>query len=145
MYASYTSVSTHRLMRVLPGCGITSPRLAWLKSYSGSISSSWFVGIGSPFRTAGLSGRNQPDVFLARIGIDNHQQLAGPRGAERDKALFLLPGIFAGQCERIAEDLPGLGKVHSMGAQILRRFGGVPGDPHGLASSRPLARGAAGR
>src|SRR2546422_8941165 len=97
MYASYTSVSTQILMRVLPGCGITSPRLAWLKSYSSNMSSSWFVGIASPFGTAGFSRRNQPDGVVVSIGVDDHQQRARPRGPEGDKALFLLPGIFAGQ------------------------------------------------
>src|SRR2546422_8765269 len=100
MYASYTSVSTQILMRVLPGCGMTSPRLAWLKSYSSNMSSSWFVGIVSPFRPAGFSGRNQLDGIVALIGIDDHQQ-------------------FAGQRERIAEDLTGLLEAHPMPPQIL--------------------------
>src|SRR6185295_13255760 len=102
MYASYTSVSTQILMCVLPGCGITRPRLAWLKSYSSAMSSSWFVGIVSPFSTAGFSGRNQLDIILSLIGIDDYQQLAGPRGAECHKALFVLPGILPGQCEGVA-------------------------------------------
>src|ERR1043166_9108478 len=133
MYASYTSVSTHSVIRVLLGCGMTGPRLAWLKSYSSNISSSWFVGIGAPFRAAGFAGRNQPDGVVVRIGIDDHQQLAGQRCPECHKALFLVPGIVARQGEGIAQDLPRLLEAYPMPAQILRRFGGVPGDPHPAA------------
>src|SRR6266851_1410453 len=130
MYASSTSVSTHSVIRVLPGCGITSPRLAWLKSYSSNMSSSWCVGIVSPFGTAGFSGRHQPECIVARIGIDDHQQRASLRRAERDKALFGVPEVLPRQCEGITQDLPRLSKVHPMPAQILRCFRRVPGDLH---------------
>src|SRR5713101_6084764 len=117
-------------MRVLPGCGITSPRLAWLKSYSGTMSSSWFVGIVSPFRPAGFSGRNQLDGIVTCISIHDHQQRTAQRGTKRHKALFLVPEILAGQREWITQDLSGLREAYPMGAQILRCFGGIPGDPH---------------